>query len=160
MMSPARFKDMVRQVLHLGDSPQRTALAFAVGAFIAFSPTYGLHAVTVFLCSWAFRLNFVALMAGNLINNPWTFLPIVGGSLWVGLVLVPVGAPPEVNWRDFTVLMLWDQLQPYLVPFVLGHVVLGIIAAFLCYALAYVVIRRFRQHQARTRHLAPPSPSC
>lgn len=167
MMSLARLKELMYQVLHLGDSPQRTALAFAVGVFIAFSPTYGLHFVSVLLCAWAFRLNFLALMAGNIINNPWTFLPIIGGSMWVGLLLDPVGPPPNIDWIAFKSLMLWDkflilvkQFQPYLIPFVLGHILLGIIAALSGYVLAYIGIRRFREHQARAKAVATPPPSC
>jgi len=160
MISLARLQGMLRDVLHLGDSPSRIALAFAVGAFIAFAPHYGFHTASVFLCAWAFRLNVVALLAGSLINNPWTILPILGGSMWVGLLMVPVGAPPEINWHEFTVRMLWEQLSPFAVPFVLGATLLGIVAALLGYVLVYIGIQRFRAHQARTKHLAPPPPSC
>ncbi len=160
MISYTTLKEKFRQVLHLGDPPERTALAFAVGTFIAFTPTYGLHFVTALLCAWLFRLNFVALMAGNLLNNPWTFLPIIGSSMWVGLLLVPVGQPPNIDWNDFTFRMLWDQLGPFVVPFVLGHTILGLVAGGVGYILAYQAIVRFRAHQARTKHLAPPPPSC
>lgn len=161
-------KEKIRQILHLGDSPQRTALAFAVGVFIAFSPTYGLHFATALLCAWAFRLNLVAVMAGNLVNNPWTVLPIIGSSMWMGLLLVPVGAPPDIDWNAFTSHMLWDQFRilwnqfhPYLVPFVLGHILLGVVAAIIGYILTYQAVIRFREHQARAhQHLAPPPPSC
>jgi len=161
------MKEKIRQVLHLGDSPQRTALAFAVGVLIAFSPTYGLHFASAFLCAWAFRLNFLALMAGTLVNNPWTVLPIVGSSLWMGLLLDPVNSTPPVDWTSFSSLMLWDQFQllwtqfrPYLVPFILGHVLLGIIGATIGYVLLYHAILRLRAHQAQAKHLVTPPPSC
>jgi hypothetical protein len=163
MIPFAVIKEKLRQILHLGDSPRRTALAFAVGVFIAFSPTYGLHTASVFFCAWAFRLNFLALMAGNLLNNPWTFLPIVAGSMWMGLLVDPVGAPPAIEWNDFTLRMLWEQFRPYVVPFVVGHVLLGIIGAAVGYVILYHAILRFREHQARTHRpapVAPPPPSC
>ena len=151
----------IRQLLLTGsDSPQRTALAFAVGAFIAFAPHYGLHTASVFFCAWAFRLNVVAVLAGSLINNPWTILPILGGSMWVGLLVVPVGGPPQITWSQFTFWMLWDELYPFVVPFVVGATFLGIIAALLGYVLVYTGIQRFRAHQARTKPLATPPPSC
>ncbi|MBI3809642.1 MAG: DUF2062 domain-containing protein [Nitrospirae bacterium] len=157
------IREKLHQILHLGDSPQRTALAFAVGVLIAFSPTYGLHTASAFLFAWAFRLNFLALMAGNLINNPWTFLPIVAGSMWVGLLLDPAGAPPAIAWNDFTLRMLWDQFHPYVVPFVLGHVLLGIVGAAAGYVIMYQAILKFREHHAKTHQqapVAPPPPSC
>jgi hypothetical protein len=142
MISYTTLKEKFRHVLHLGDPPRRTALAFAVGAFIAFTPTYGLHFVTALLCAWIFRLNLVALMAGTLLNNPWTVLPIIGSSIWVGLLLAPVGQPPNIDWGDFTFQMLWDQLGPLVVPFVLGHTILGTFAAVIGYVLAYQAILR------------------
>jgi uncharacterized protein (DUF2062 family) len=160
MISYTTLKEKFRHILHLGDPPRRTALAFAVGAFIAFTPTYGLHFVTAFLCAWLLRLNLVALIAGTLVNNPWTVLPIIGSSTWVGLLLAPVGQPPNIDWGNFTFQMLWDQLGPFVVPFVLGHTILGIVAAVIGYLLAYQAILRFRAHQARTKHLATPPPSC
>ena len=160
MISYTTLKEKFRHLLHLGDPPRRTALAFAVGAFIAFTPTYGLHCITAVFCAWLFRLNLVALIAGTLLNNPWTVLPIIGSSVGVGLLLVPVGQPPNIDWSDFTFRMLWDQLGPFLVPFVLGHTILGIIASVIGYVLAYQAILRFRARQARTKHLATPPPSC
>ena len=170
MIRLAALREKLRQILHLGDSPQRTAMAFAVGVLIAFSPTYGLHTVCVFFFAWAFRLNFLAVMAGNLVNNPWTFLPIIAGSLGVGLWLDPVGPAPNIDWIAFQSLMLWDQFgmlwtqfHPYLVPFVLGHVLLGLGGAATGYIIMYQAVRRFREHYAQTHPqapVAPPPPSC
>jgi uncharacterized protein (DUF2062 family) len=86
----------------------------------------------------------------------------------VGLLVVPVGAPPLIDWNEFAskmlwdqFLMLWQQFRPYLLPFVLGHIILGLVATGSAYILAYQAIIRFRTHQARTKeHLAPPPPSC
>ncbi|MFB3071649.1 MAG: DUF2062 domain-containing protein, partial [Nitrospirales bacterium] len=46
MFSLASIRSQLTQVLHLQESPHRTALAFALGIFIAFSPTYGLHTLS------------------------------------------------------------------------------------------------------------------
>ena len=54
------FRSLLKQVLHLHESPQRTALAFAIGVFIGFSPAYGLHTLMVFFFAWALRLNLLA----------------------------------------------------------------------------------------------------
>jgi uncharacterized protein len=144
MIALGRIKAMAHRILHLGDSPRRTALAFTIGVFIAFSPTYGLHTASVVLCAWAFRLNMVAMFAGALINNPWTILPIFGSSMWVGLALVPVGHPPQIDWTHFTLRLFWEQLQPFFLPFVLGSTLLGFLAAVLAYPLVYVALRRYR----------------
>jgi uncharacterized protein (DUF2062 family) len=157
-MTWSRIKRTAQQILHLGDSPRRTALAFAIGVFIAFSPTYGLHTISVFLFAWAFRLNVVAMLAGSLVNNPWTLLPILGSTMWVGLKLLPSSAPPPLNWSQFTFQMLsnpshftfqmlWYQLQPFFLPFVVGATVLGILASLMAYPLVRVGLQRYHEHQ-------------
>ena len=150
MIPLGRIKTMAQRVLHLGDSPRRTALAFAIGVFIAFSPTYGLHTVSVIFLAWALRLNMVAMFAGALINNPWTLLPIFGSCMWVGLALVPIGHPPEIDWRHLTLRLFWEQIQPYLIPFVLGSTLMGFMAAVLVYPLVYVAIRRYQEHHKKS----------
>ena len=80
----ASFRAHLKQVLHLQESPQRTATAFAIGTAIAFCPFYGFHTLLAIGCTWGFRLNFIAVMAGNFINNPWTLIPILGATYWTG----------------------------------------------------------------------------
>ena len=147
-MTWSRIKRTAQQILHLGDSPRRTALAFAIGVFIAFSPMYGLHTISVFFFAWAFRLNVVAMLAGSLVNNPWTVLPILASTMWVGLTLFPTSAPPPpLDWNQFTFQMLWYQLQPFVFPFVVGATLLGILAALVAFALVLVALQRYHEHQ-------------
>jgi uncharacterized protein len=148
-MTWARIKKTVKQVLHLGDSPHRTALAFAIGVFIAFSPTYGLHTLSVFLFAWAFRLNVVAMLAGSFINNPWTVVPILVSTMWVGLTLVPIGDPPALDWNNFNIPILWQQFKPYFFPFVVGATVLGTVCSLIAYPLVLFGLRRYHDTQRR-----------
>ena len=148
-MTWSRIKKTAKQVLHLGDPPSRTALAFAIGVFIGFSPLYGLHTISVLLCSWAFRLNVVAMLAGSFINNPWTVLPILGSTMWVGLRLVPVDASPPLDWTDFTFQVLGQQFHHFLLPFVLGGTLLGIMGALLTYPIVFIGLQRYRETQRR-----------
>ncbi len=138
------FRTLLRQVLHLQESPQRTALAFAVGIFIAFSPAYGLHTLMVVLCTWIFGLNFVALLAGAFVNNPWTIVPILGASYWTGAILVGRTDSPTFSWDDLSYAGIYEQMLPYAVPFVLGGLILSVIGALLSYPAAYLLIQRHR----------------
>ena len=155
-MTWSRIKKTAQQVLHLGDPPRRTALACAIGVFIGFSPLYGLHTVSALLCAWAFRLNVVAMLAGSFINNPWTLLPILGATMWVGLRLVPIGtatpligAPPPLDWTDFTFQMIAQQFHHFLLPFVLGSTLLGLMGALLAYPIVLIILQRHRENQRR-----------
>ena len=139
------FRSLLKQVLHLRESPQRTALAFAIGVFIAFSPAYGLHTVMVLLCTWALGLNFFALMAGAFVNNPWTLVPILGATYWVGALLLGRSDSPAFDWQDVSFGAIYEQVMPYAMPFVLGGFVLSLLGAALAYPLAYYFVAKYRQ---------------
>ena len=148
MVSLSQIRSHLVRLLHLKESPHRTALAFAVGVFIAFSPTYGLHTASALFCAWAFRLNVVALMAGTLITNPWTLVPVLGATLWTGVQLTGLPDVPAVSWSDLSMMAFYEQVRPYAVPFVLGGLLLSAIGAAVSYPVAYLVIRVHRERHS------------
>ena len=155
---PRSFRALLRQVLHLEESPQRTALAFALGVFIAFSPAYGLHTAMVVVCTWLFGLNFVALLTGALINNPWTIIPILGATYWTGALLTGRTDVPTFDWHDLSFSGIYQQVEPYAVPFILGGLFLGILGALLAYPATYYMIVKYRPTSPRMSPQAlPPS---
>ena len=72
------YRDALRRLLAIDDPPERTALAFSVGVFIAFSPFLGLHTIMATALAFLFRFNKIAIYAGTFINNPFfTLVPII-----------------------------------------------------------------------------------
>lgn len=155
MVTIGQVRSHLTRLLHLKESPHRTALAFAVGAFIAFSPTYGLHTLSVVFCAWAFRLNAVALLAGSLINNPWTLIPILGATLWTGVQVTGWPDAPAVNWSDISLTAFYEQVRPYAVPFFLGGFLLSAIGAAISYPIAYLTIAAHRRRHAHAAGRLP-----
>lgn len=156
----ASFRSLLRQVLHLQESPERTALAFAIGVAIAFCPFYGLHMILVGICTWALRLNFVALLAGAFVNNPWTLVPILGGTYWTGAILLHRTDLPTFAWHDVSFRGIYDQVMPYAMPFLLGGLVLSVIGALLSYPIALYVIGKYRRaHAGPVPQPLPPGDS-
>ena len=151
------FRSLLKQVLHLQESPQRTALAFAIGVFIGFSPVYGLHTVMVLLCAWVLGLNLLALMVGAYLNNPWTMVPILGATYWVGALLLGRSDGPAFDWQDLSFSAIYEQVMPYAAPFFLGGFVLSLLGAVLAYPLAYYFVSKHRQSHppAQTEPLPP-----
>jgi uncharacterized protein (DUF2062 family) len=149
---------LLRQVLHLQESPQRTALAFAVGVFIAFSPAYGLHTAMAVLCTWLFGLNLIALLAGALVNNPWTIIPILGATYWTGALLLGRTDAPNFDWHDLSFSGIYEQVLPYAAPFILGGLVLSVLGALLSYPAAYLlVVKHRREPDIPSAKPLPPS---
>jgi len=152
------FRSLLKQVLHLQESPQRTALAFAIGVFIGFSPAYGLHTVMVVFCAWALGLNFLALMAGAFLNNPWTLVPILGATYWVGAFLLGRPDSPSFDWQDVSFSAIYTQVMPYAVPFFLGGFVLSLLGEALAYHLAYYIVAKYRQSHPLDQGAPLPPP--
>jgi len=143
------IRDRIHSLLKLSDPPHRLALAFGVGVFIAFSPTIGLHTLSVFAVAWAFRLNTVVILTAAFINNPWTIVPMYGFCLWFGIKITGSDiVTPDIPWGEVGVRDLFLLLKPYLWPFVAGTLVLGAIAAVLSYALFYWAVVRYRKADA------------
>ena len=150
MADRSSFRTLLRQVLHLQESPRRTAFAFALGVFVAFCPAYGFHMILVGLLTWLFELNFVALLAGALINNPWTIVPILGMTYWSGALLIGRTDTPAFDWHDLSFTGLYQQMLPYAAPFALGGIVLSLVGSLLAYPAACYFISKYR------RSTAPP----
>ena len=159
MRSSSRLRSLLRQVLHLQESPHRTALAFALGVFLTFSPPYGLHMLMAVFCAWAFRLNFVALLAGLCVNTPWTLVAVLGGTLWLGCILLGVPFPTALDWGDTSASAIFSQIKPYLLPFIVGGTVLSVAASLLAYPVAYWLITRYRERAGGDARKAPLPPS-
>lgn len=144
MLSVESLRQRLTQVLHLQETPHRTALAFATGVFIAFAPHYLFHTASAAFCAWMFRLNYVAIFLGSFINNPWTLIPILAASLYTGVFLMGESTHPTIEWSELTMDNLFDMLAPYLIPFLVGACTLAVLASLIAYPLMRWAITRYR----------------
>lgn len=163
------MRDALQSLLHLKDPPRRTAMAFGVGVFIAFSPLLGLHTVMAIAIAFALRLNRVAVLAGAWINV-WALVPCYMFGTFVGTRLLSVRSrrldegfwdrAHSLVWSGFSNALVGDwagaiksfravlrAFGPLLWPFVTGNVLLGIVAGLVAYAIG----RRFLEARAHRR---------
>ena len=144
MVTLEGVRQQLTHVLHLRETPHRTALAFALGVFIAFAPHYLFHTASVVFCAWAFRLNFLALFLGSLINNPWTLIPILAASLYTGMLLMGASSSVTIEWGQMRVDNIFDMLSPYLIPFLVGACTLALVGSLIAYPVMRWAITRYR----------------
>ncbi|HWW30442.1 MAG TPA: DUF2062 domain-containing protein [Steroidobacteraceae bacterium] len=127
--------------------------AFALGLFIAFIPPTPLLPVHLVVCAMLgvyFRLNLPVLVATVFVSNPFTWLPQVAGSIWVGAKLMGLDLMPVLHAISHQT--LWKDLSELWPPLLLGALVLGLIAAAAGYVLAQGVWRaRVIYHLRRRR---------
>jgi uncharacterized protein (DUF2062 family) len=150
----SRIKKLFALLLHVEDSPERVARAFGLGVFIAFSPLLGVHTGLALAVAFAFRLNRVAILAGAWLNNPWTIAPLFTAGTLLGCVML--GVPTEgfaIDW-GLEGQAFWDALfqtlRPYVMPYILGNTVLGVVGGVAGYYGVRAVLLR--------RRPVPPSP--
>ncbi len=157
-----KLTQLTARLARLPDTPERVALAFAIGVFFGFSPFLGLQTVLGISLAFCFRLSRVAVLLGTWVNLPW-FVPLyyagvteLGARLLgyappsqmadhVGLAVRQASLSIEAITQVVTVLrpMFW----PFFTGSLLGAVFLGVIA----YWVTVTVLRARR---------AAAAPSC
>src|SRR5215213_9651676 len=146
------FRAAFRRLLAIDDPPERTALAFSVGVFIAFSPFLGLHTIMATVLALAFRFNKVAIYTGTFVNNPFlTLVPIILASYAVGAFLLgrplalPAGGVELLRDPHLLTGEYWGALSAQfwvvLLPFALGGMVLSVVCSLAAYPVTLKLLR-------------------
>jgi uncharacterized protein (DUF2062 family) len=155
------FRAAIRRLLAIDDPPERTALAFSIGVFIAFSPFLGLHTILATAIAFAFRFNKVAIYTGTFVNNPFlTLVPIILLSYAIGAIVMgrPLALPPEsVELLKNPHLLTsdwWGKLFSDSSGVILSFAIGGMVLSVVCSLAAYPLTLRFlRKRQKRRKSL-------
>jgi len=144
------LRKAIVSLLKVPDTPERTALAFAIGVFLGFSPFLGLHTVMGVAVAFLFRLNKIAVMLGVWSNVPWLLVPFYSFATWVGVKVMglPDGiTPPGIGLSDLFRAEFWVWLGSQwqlLIPAFFGSLLLSIVLALIAYPTALLVIKRYK----------------
>ena len=163
----------VRRLLAIDDPPERTALAFSIGVFIAFSPFLGLHTIMATVLAFWFRFNKIAIYAGTFVNNPFlTLVPILLASYAMGAIVMglPLALPREsmmlLRHPHLFAGEWWERLfesgRRVLLPYFIGGMMLSIVCSLAAYPLTLRFLRakqiikekleQMRHEQEREEH--------
>jgi uncharacterized protein len=153
------FRAAFRRLLAIDDPPERTALAFSIGVFIAFSPFLGLHTIMATALAFLFRFNKIAIYTGTFVNNPFlTLVPIIIASYAVGAFILgrPLSIPDEglellKNPRIFSgeyYRLLFVQSWNIVWPFSVGAMSLSVVCSLLAYPLTLRALRAYRDRKS------------
>ncbi len=157
-----RFKELVRKLLHIEDTPERTALAYSAGIFLGFSPLVGFHTLMGLAVAFLFRLNRVAVLLGVWSNTPWWIVPFYSAATWVGMWVVgfQVGQEGTVEVfrlgmeRGFLRSSFWASLASQsglLLSFTVGSLILAILLSLAAYPLSLRWIKFYRSKREKER---------
>jgi uncharacterized protein len=142
-------------LLHIQDTPERTAAAFALGVFFGFSPFLGLHTVLGIAFAFLLNLNRVAVLLGVYSNLPWIIGPYYAFATMAGAMITQTHVPEGFKAQLAALFELsalggefWDKLitllKPLLWPYAVGSTFGAAALALIAYplALAFVTSRR------------------
>ena len=143
-------------LLHIDDTPQRTAAAFAFGVFFGFSPFLGFHTLLAVVFAFLFSYNRVAVLLGVYSNLPWLIAPYYALVTTAGAALTGHRIPPGFQGRVEAMFQhsllqaeFWHELAVILRPLLWPYAVGSLIGAVLLAALAYPVALAFVESRRR-----------
>jgi uncharacterized protein (DUF2062 family) len=153
-------------LLHIHDTPERTAAAYALGVFLGFSPFLGFHTVLAVILAFVLNLNRVAVLLGVYSNLPWIIAGYYAGTTAAAAKLLRVRVPPGFRERlvdlfelSATTREFWHQLgqliEPLVLPYFIGSLVGAAILAGIAYPAALAFVHRARKTHLLHRHQTP-----
>lgn len=142
-----KFKD---RFVKIRGNPKDIALGFALGIYVALTPTMGVQMIIAVTFAAIFRWNKIAAAAAVWVTNPLTAVPIYGLNYWVGTKVFFwmefKGFPNNLFSGGFEAFkeLLYNSPSILLVT-TLGGFIVGIPAAIFSYYFAYNAIINYRE---------------
>jgi uncharacterized protein (DUF2062 family) len=151
-------KYVVYRVRRLPGSPARIALGFACGAFVAFTPLFGLHYLLALVMAWLLRGSIIAAFLGA--NIGWFYPFVLVWAYHLGSRLIgsssTISMPQHPTW-EYLLMHPWNVFLPTMI----GSIPVALAIASVSFAFAYAMItgyRNFRRHRMARRAQAVPAP--
>jgi uncharacterized protein (DUF2062 family) len=163
------FRTALKWVVRLRRSPRAIAGGFALGTFIAFTPTFGVQLGIALFMATLMNVNRPAALASVWISNVVTLAPIYTSNYWVGSLFIPGPSVTEVygTFIGLTAKLvkidLWEVVEQFnilmglgreiILPLTLGSIIVGLAAAGLVYLVSIYLILLLLDKRARKRKL-------
>ena len=152
------LKDLIKKLLHIEDTPERTALAYCIGIFLGFSPFLGFHTLAGLAIAFLFGLNRVAILLGVWTNNPWWIVPYYVIATWIGMKVTGY----SIEWTRLKEIFQLGRIEGFmssgfssqvssqaglLLSFLIGSLILCTFLSLISYPLSLRWVRFYRSHK-------------
>jgi uncharacterized protein (DUF2062 family) len=157
-MRNVHFKELVKKLLHINDTPERTALAYSIGIFLGFSPLLGFHTLAGLAIAFLFRLNRVAILLGVWSNTPWWIVPYYMVATRMGMWVIRF----QIDWATLREIFQLGMNRGFmgsdflgrvtsqwglLLSFLIGSLILCTLFSLVAYPLSLKWIRFYRSRR-------------
>lgn len=157
----------------LPDTPEKIGRGIWAGVFVTFSPLFGLHFLIAAVLARVMRGNILASLLATFFGNPLTYVPIGVVSLQTGYFLLGTRPPRGFDdtfatkfggaWQDLLYNLRatfgpetadWHRLRLFydevFLPWLVGGILPGIVAATICYYLSVSLIRAYQNRRRKS----------
>lgn len=161
------YRAIFKWMVLLRRSPRAISGGFALGTFIAFTPTIGLQIGIAIFFATLFNLNRPASVLMVWITNAATMAPIyafnylIGTYFWSGPPVGEVYHSFEQLALNLLKLQVWDFLEQFkamldlgqevIIPLCIGSTLVGIVCAAIVYAISQWLLRFMLTRQEKKR---------
>ncbi len=165
------FQYVQYRLRRLPGTPEQIARGIFAGAFVVFSPLFGLHFFIAVILAKLMRGSVIASLLATFIGNPLTYVPIAVISLQTGHFLLGTSPRGEVDasvlakvgnagsdlWHNFVAIFTpakadWSELAIFygdvFFPWLVGGIIPGLVCGTVCYYLSVPVIRAYQKRRA------------
>ncbi|WOI55759.1 DUF2062 domain-containing protein [Palleronia sp. LCG004] len=158
---------MAYRLRRLPDPAYKISRGIAAGVFVSFTPFFGLHFLVSAGLAWLIGGNMLAALLATFVGNPVTFPIIAGISVEIGSRMLgrrhalpldeTFDAFSRVSvelWANLSALLTgravhWDGFEVFatqvFLPYLVGGILPGIIAAIAAYAISRPVIAAYQK---------------
>ena len=155
------------RIRRLPDTPHRIALGLSFGVLASFSPLFGFHFLLGAFLAYLFSANVFASILGTFFGNPITFPFIAAISVRTGSFVLDrisiieneqsISGTWEFN-SEFTSLSVFEKflVEVYfekLIPYSIGGIICGIIAALIVYLLSKPLISSYQKRKKKRKKI-------
>ena len=155
----------------LPGTPEQIARGIMAGAFVVFTPYFGLHFILAAFLAKVMRGSIIASLLATFIGNPLTYVPIAFISLQAGHFMLGTRSNTEINdslfarfgaaagdlWHNFVAIFTperahWTELQIFwdtvVWPWFIGGLIPGLICGLVCYYVSVPLICAYQGRRA------------
>jgi uncharacterized protein len=139
----SKLKDYIIKFSKKGLTPHEIALGVALGIFVAFIPLFGTHTITAIALASLLRVNTLIVLLSTQISNPVTFPFQLFLSAEIGSLILH-GKFLEIKFSH----EIGPLIGHYLLPIIIGGIILGIAGSGISYLLVKGFFHRKRNETA------------
>jgi len=166
------FHYVKHRIRRLPDEPQRIARGVGAGVFVSFTPLFGFHFLAAAISAWMVRGNILAALLGTFFGNPVTFPFIAFSSMKLGHLILGttfdesqhatlfgkfIGAGADLKGNFIAIFTdatahwanLYNFWNEVFLPYLVGGILPGIIAAVVASYLSAPLITAYQKHRRK-----------